>query len=393
MESSSSKIAVFTGSRADYGLLYWTMRGIQEHPSLDLQLIVSGMHLSPEFGHTVDEISNDAFHIDEKVEMLLASSTKVGVAKSIGVGIVSFADTLARLDPDCLVILGDRFEALAIAQTATVLGIPIAHIHGGELTEGALDDPIRHSITKMSHLHFTSAEDYKKRVIQMGENPSRVFNVGAPGIENIRRTQLLTKTELEETLNFDFGEAPLLVTYHPVTMQEDGGLVEYENLLVALEERLADHQIVLTYPNADAQGALLASLLEGFASKHPARIFLAKSLGRISYLSLMNISAAVIGNSSSGVIEAPAIGVPTVDIGSRQNGRIRPSSVIIAEGDLDSIRSALATALTDTHRQISRTYAHPFGDGTASEKIVSTIASTNFQEILRKKFFDLGGLE
>jgi UDP-hydrolysing UDP-N-acetyl-D-glucosamine 2-epimerase len=393
MQILSKKIAVFTGSRAEYGLLYWTMRGIQEHPSLDLQLIVSGMHLSSEFGNTVDEIYTDGFHVDEKVEMLLASTSKVGVAKSIGVGVISFADTLTRLNPDCLVILGDRFEALAIAQTATVLGIPTAHIHGGEITEGAVDDAIRHSITKMSHLHFTSAEEYRKRVIQMGEDPSRVFNVGAPGVENIRRTQLLTKSELEKTLNFDFGEAPLLVTYHPVTMQKDGGLVEYENLLVALEEKLVDHQIVVTYPNVDAQGAVFASLLEAFASKNPESIFLAKSLGRINYLSLMKISGAVVGNSSSGVIEAPAIGVPTVDIGARQNGRIRPSSVAHAESDLDSIRSALATALTDTHKQISRTTTNPFGDGTASEKIVSTIASTDFQKILQKKFFDLGTSE
>jgi len=393
MQTSSKKIALFTGSRAEYGLLYWTMTGIRDHPSLDLQLIVSGMHLSSEFGNTVDEIYTDGFHVDEKVEMLLASTSKVGVAKSIGMGVISFADTLTRLNPDCLVVLGDRFEAFAIAQTATVLGIPIAHIHGGEITEGAVDDAIRHSITKMSHLHFTSSEEYRKRVIQMGEDPSRVFNVGAPGVENIRRTQLLTKSELEKTLNFDFGEAPLLVTYHPVTMQKDGGLIEYQNLLVALEERLAERQIVVTYPNADAQGAVFASLLEAFASKNPESIFLAKSLGRINYLSLMKISGAVVGNSSSGVIEAPAIGVPTVDIGARQNGRIRPSSVAHAEGDLVSIRSALATALTDTHKQISRTTANPFGDGTTSEKIVSTIASTNLRKILQKRFFDFGASE
>jgi len=389
MQILSKKIAVFTGSRAEYGLLYWTMRGIQEHPSLDLQLIVSGMHLSSEFGNTVHEISQDGFQIDEKVEILLSSTSKVGVAKSIGVGVISFADTLTRLNPDCLVILGDRFEALAIAQTATVLGIPIAHIHGGELTEGLVDDAIRHSITKMAHLHFTSAEEYRKRVIQMGEDPSRVFNVGSPGVENIRRTKLLTRPQLEETLSFELGENPLLVTFHPVTLQRDGGLLELKNLLLALEELLPSHRVIFTHPNADAQGLFLASQIEAFVDSHPKETLLVKSLGQLRYLSLMNLACAVVGNSSSGLIEAPALGVPTINIGSRQSGRLRSKSVVDVSGSVSSIRSALSEAIADPSRKAARATENTFGAGTTAAQIVKVLESADFSMILQKRFFDL----
>lgn len=384
------KIAVFTGTRAEYGLLYWLMKGIQQDDELELQLIVSGMHLSPEFGFTLDAIEADGFHVDEKVEMLLSSSTGVGVAKSMGLGIIGFADTLARLKPDCLVILGDRFEALAVAQTATVLQIPIAHLHGGELTEGLIDEAIRHAITKMAQLHFTSTEVYRKRVIQLGEHPSRVFNVGAPAIENIRRLQLFTSKELEDSLGFSLGQKPLLVTYHPVTLAGEGGIESLQSLLTAFEDYVDRHQIVITFPNADTHGREFIPYLQAFAAKYPDRVLLTQSLGQLRYLSLMKISGAVVGNSSSGLLEAPGFGTPTVDIGMRQQGRLKPGSVIECEDDIDAIRHGLSKALSEAHRDKSKSVENPYGDGHVAEKIVSVLKECDLSSLIFKKFYDVG---
>lgn len=353
------KVAVFTGTRAEYGLLYWLMRGIQGDQSLKLQVIVSGTHLLPEFGETVRAIEEDGFTIDARVDMLLSSSSGVGIAKSIGVGTLGFADVLDRLKPDCVVVLGDRFEALAIAQTAMVMKIPLAHIHGGELTEGLIDEAIRHSITKMAHLHFTSTEVYRKRVIQLGEQPDRVFNVGAPALENIRRLPLLGQTELEDSLGFELGADPLLVTYHPVTLKQGGGIESLRDLLSALDEEVQRRKIVITFPNADTHGRDLIPLLHEFTNKHAGRVLLAQSLGQIRYLSLMKVAGAVVGNSSSGLLEAPALGVPTVDIGIRQQGRIKPETVVSSEDDLDSIRRAFSRALSPEHREMCRAAGNP----------------------------------
>jgi len=383
------KIAVFTGTRAEYGLLYWLMKEIDQDSDLELRLIVSGMHLSPEFGHTIDAIQSDGFEVHEKVEMLLSSSTGVGIAKSMGLGVIGFADALDHLNPDCLVVLGDRFEALAIAQTATVMQIPLAHLHGGELTEGLIDEAIRHSITKMSHLHFTSTDVYRKRVIQLGESPDLVMNVGAPAIENVRRFKLLSKPELEESLNFDLGEKPLLVTYHPVTLKEEGGIDSLKNLLSAIEDRVARHQIIITFPNADTHGRDLIPLLQVFAGKYPRQVLLTQSLGQLRYLSLMKLSGAVVGNSSSGLLEAPAFGVPTVDIGIRQKGRLKPASVIETDDDLESIRGALSKSLSDAHQNLSKTVSNPYGDGFVTKKIISILKRTDFNSLLVKKFHDL----
>jgi len=383
------RIAVFTGTRAEYGLLYWLMKDIIKDESLELQLIVSGMHLSPEFGETVTAIEQDGFSINARVEMLLSSGTGVGIAKSMGVGTIGFADALDRLRPDWLVVLGDRFEALAIAQTAMVMQVPLAHIHGGELTEGLIDEAIRHAITKMAQLHFTSTEKYRSRVIQLGEQPDKVFNVGAPAIENIRRLQLLDQKELEHSLNFKLGERPLLVTYHPITLREGGGIESLRNLLTALAELLPDTKIVLTFPNADAHGRELIPVLQSFAKKYPESVLLTTSLGQIRYLSLMKICGAVVGNSSSGLLEAPAMGVPTVDIGIRQRGRLKPESVIQTEDGLEAIRRALKTALSPNHRKKCTQAANPYGDGNVAEKIINSLRSVSGKESLFKAFYDL----
>ena len=383
------KIAVFTGTRAEYGLLYWLMRGIHEDDALELQVIVSGMHLLPEFGETVKAIEQDGFSIDARVDMLLSSSSGVGIAKSMGVGTLGFADALDRLAPDCVVVLGDRFEALSIAQAAMVMQIPLAHIHGGELTEGLIDEAIRHSITKMAHLHFTSTEIYRKRVIQLGEQPDRVFNSGAPALENIRRLELLAQPQLKKSLEFELEAGPLLVTYHPVTLKEGGGIESLRNLLKALEEHVKHRKIVITFPNADTHGRYLIPLLQSFAETHAGRVLLAQSLGQIRYLSLVKLAGAVVGNSSSGLLEAPALGVPTVDIGIRQQGSIKPETVVSSEDDLESIKRALNYALSEEHNKVCQSAGNPYGDGFVTDKILPVLKAREKSGLLFKSFYNV----
>jgi len=384
------KIAVFTGTRAEYGLLYWLMKEIEQDQELELQVIVSGMHLSHEFGYTVDSIEDDGFRIHERVEMLLSSSSGVGIAKSLGLGVIGFADALYRLQPDCLVILGDRFEALSIAQTAMVLQIPIVHLHGGELTEGVIDEAIRHSITKMAHLHFTSAEVYRNRVIQLGESPETVFNVGAPAIENVNRLELLSQKELEDSLGFELGNRPLLVTYHPVTLKEGGGIDALRNLLEALGTLDPAQKIVITSPNADTNGRELIALLQSFSATNRKQVLFTQSLGQLRYLSLMKICGAVIGNSSSGLIEAPLLGVPTIDIGIRQKGRFKPGSVIESGDKLEEIKDALAMALSPNHLRTCEAGTKQLGEGNLSQKIVRILKDSDLPSLIMKKFYDLG---
>lgn len=380
------RIAVFTGTRAEYGLLYWLMKDIQASDKLELQVIVSAMHLSPEFGLTWKQIEADGFPVDARVEMLLSSDTPVGVVKSIGLGTIGFADALDRLRPDLLVVLGDRFEALAIVQSALVMRIPVAHLHGGEITEGAYDDAIRHAITKMASLHFTATEAYRRRVIQLGEAPDKVFNVGAVGLDHLRRNPPMGAVELSSSLGFELKQPYLIVTYHPVTLAQEDPELTFRALLAALDCH-PDHQVILTYPNADNGGRALIPLLEEYARRQPGRVLAIPSLGFRRYLGALSRAAAMIGNSSSGIIEAPAFGVPTVNIGARQQGRLAAASVLHCAPETGAIRRAIATALTPEFAVACRKVENPYGQGDAAGQIVRVLEDHPVDFI--KHFHDL----
>lgn len=380
------KVAVFTGTRAEYGLLYWLMKDIQANLHLELQVIVSGMHLSPEFGETWKQIQLDGFSIDAKVEMLLSSDTPVGVVKSMGVGALGFADSLDRLRPDMLVVLGDRFEALAIVQAALIMRIPVAHLHGGEITEGAYDDAIRHAISKMANLHFVAAEAYRRRVIQMGESPERVFNVGAIGLDHVRRSPKMDLQELAESLGFALRSPYLLVTYHPVTSLDEDPQQSFNALLEALD-KFPEQQVILTYPNADNGGRAIIPPLEAYAQRQPERVLAIPSLGFRRYLSAVSMASAVVGNSSSGIIEVPAFGIPTVNIGVRQKGRLAADSVLHCEPNAEAIERALHQALSYEFAEISKKTVNPYGQGSVAEAIVSVLE--HFDGALHKSFHDL----
>lgn len=382
----TKKIAVFTGTRAEYGLLYWLIKDIQSDPELTLQLLVSGMHLSSEFGETYKQIEQDGFTIDEKIEILLSSDTAVGTAKSMGLGVLGFTDALSRLKPDALVILGDRFEALAAAQTAMIMRIPIMHLHGGEITEGAYDDAIRHAITKLSYLHGTSTEEYRKRVIQLGEAPERVKNIGAIGLDHLARSDFMSVNEIGNSLSFNLKQPYFLVTYHPVTLGEEPPEQSFFALLDALDE-FKDHQIILTYPNADDGGRRIIPILENYAKQHPNRVCAIPSLGQKRYLSTVKNAAVVIGNSSSGIIEVPAFNVPTVNIGVRQKGRLAAKSVLNCVATKAAISAAITTAVTGSYKIPGETIINPYGAGNASAQAIQMLKSLEFEP--SKPFYDL----
>ncbi|MDH6371048.1 UDP-N-acetylglucosamine 2-epimerase (non-hydrolyzing) [Paenibacillus sp. PastF-3] len=372
------KICVVTGTRSEYGLLYWLMKEIHSDAELELQLVVTGMHLSPEFGLTYKQIEEDGFKIDKKVEILLSSDTSVGVVKSIGIATIGFADVLDQLKPDLIVILGDRFEMLAVSQAALIIGIPIAHLHGGELTFGAFDDSIRHSITKLATWHFTSTEEHKQRVIQLGESPDRVWNVGALGIENILKVPLLSKDELYNQLSLDKKKSLLLITYHPETHGDRDGI---HPLLRALSE-YSNVNLLFTKANADNGGRYINEEIEKY-TKQNETAFLFDSLGQLRYLSAVKHADSVIGNSSSGLIEVPYLQTPTVNCGNRQVGRQRPSSVFDVELDEKSIKNGIEQAL-----QYAGPYEQIFGDGNASRKIVEILKEIP-SYLIQKEFYDL----
>lgn len=381
------KICVVTGTRAEYGLLRWAMEGIRQSPELKLQLVVTGMHLSPEFGLTVDAIESDGFTIDRKIEMLLSSDTAVGVTKSMGLGMIGFADALAVLQPDLMLVLGDRYEIFAVAASAMIARIPIAHLHGGETTEGAFDEAIRHSISKMSHLHFVAAEKYRRRVIQLGEQPEHVFTVGGLGIDNILRLKLLTREELEEALNFRLEKRNLLITYHPVTLEQNTSAQQMDELLAALAE-LKDTGKIFTMPNADTDGRVLFEKIKGFCAEHPqARVF--TSLGQLRYLSCVQHVDGVVGNSSSGLTEVPSFKKGTINIGDRQRGRLKAASVIDCEPSRDPIRKAVTQLYSTEYQKLLETVENPYGKGGAAKKIVRILESTSVNDLLKKSFFDL----
>ena len=382
----SRKICVVTGTRAEFGLLRLLMEDIHTELGIELQVIATGMHLSPEFGLTYREIEQAGFSIDAKIEMLLSADTASSITKSMGLGMIGFADVYARLAPDIVVILGDRFEMFSAAAAALIAGIPIAHIHGGETTEGAFDEAIRHSITKMSHLHFVAAEDYQRRVIQLGEHPERVFLVGGLGIDAIKHIKLLDREAVEASINFQLGPRNLLVTFHPVTLEGQSSGQQMAELLAALSE-LDDTHLIFTMPNADTGGRELAGMLDTFVATHPnARVY--ESLGQLRYLSCMKFVDGVIGNSSSGLAEAPSMGVGTIDIGNRQKGRLSASSVIHCESDRQNIRDALIKLYSPMFRSTLAETINPYGRGGASKKIVQVLANHCLNKLLKKSFFN-----
>lgn len=380
------KIAVFTGTRAEYGLLYWLLKDIKADEELNLQLLVSGTHLSPEFGNTYREIEQDGFTIDEKVEILLSSDTAVGVAKSMGLGVLGFTDALYRLQPDTLVILGDRFEALAAAQTAMILRIPVVHLHGGEITEGAYDDAIRHAITKLSYMHCTSTNEYRNRVIQLGEAPERVKNVGAIGLDHLARSHFMSVHELSKSLSFSFTQPFLLVTYHPVTLADEEPVISFQALLDSLDE-FPEYQVILTYPNADDCGRSIIPLLENYAKSNPNRVLAIPSLGQTRYLSAVKHSAAVIGNSSSGIIEVPSFDVATINIGLRQKGRLSAKSVIHCEPSKKAIVDAIDLGIKKAYKINDDVIFNPYGQGDASGQIITLLKELNVSPL--KSFYNL----
>lgn len=381
------KICVFTGTRADYGLLFWLLRGLEKDNRAQLQLFVSGMHLSDRYGKTVDTIQQDGFSISERVDIELNDDSAVGIAHSVALGVERFANALERLKPDILVVLGDRFEVLAVAEAAMFCRIPIAHIHGGESSEGAIDEAIRHSVSKMSHLHFVSAELHRRRVIQLGESPERVFNVGATGLDNIQNLKLLTRVQLEDSIHFSLGEQFFIVTYHPATLSHEDPVDAQERLLDALDS-FPSYKILFTAPNADSNGSRLMDALEDHVKRNAQRAVLVKSLGQVRYLSAVKNAAAVVGNSSSGIIEAPALATPTVNIGDRQRGRLRASSVIDCGEDRDDIINAIKQSLSEPFRSKLGKIESPYGSAGAADKIREKLLETSLEGILFKKFFD-----
>ena len=381
------KICVITGTRAEYGLLRWVMQGIKDDSELTLQIIATGMHLAPEFGMTYREIENDGFQIDCKVEMLTSYDTPVGIAKSMGQGMIGFADALHKLQPDLIVVLGDRFEIFSAVSAALVARIPIAHLHGGEATEGAFDEALRHSITKMSHLHFVAAEEYRKRVIQLGEQPDKVFLVGGLGIDNIKRLKLLNRTELEASIEFRLGPKNLLVTFHPVTLEAATATNQMKDLLSVLAD-LQDTKLIFTFPNADTDGRALIQMVERFVDQHEnARAY--PSLGQLRYLSCIAQVDGVIGNSSSGLTEVPSFHKGTVNIGDRQRGRLQAASVIQCEPTRQGIASAIERLYSNKFQATLPQVCNPYGSGGASDKVISTIKSYPLESIIKKQFYDL----
>jgi GDP/UDP-N,N'-diacetylbacillosamine 2-epimerase (hydrolysing) len=383
----SRTICVITGTRAEYGLLRWVMQGIKDDHELVLQIVATGMHLSPEFGLTYREIEQDGFQIDRKVEMLISTDTSVGIAKSMGLGLIGFADALNELRPDLIVVLGDRFEIFAAVAAALVARIPVAHLSGGETTEGAFDEALRHSITKMSHLHFVAAAEYRRRVIQLGEQPERVFLVGGLGIDSIKRLKLLDRAELEALLDFKLGRKSLLITFHPVTLETATAADQMAELLAALAE-LQDTQLIFTMPNADTDGRALVKMVDQFVALHAnARAY--TSLGQLRYLSCVAHVDGVVGNSSSGLAEVPSFRKGTINIGDRQRGRLQAASVINCEPTGQSIAAALQRLYSADFQSSLSQVRNPYGEGGATEKVVEIIKHYAIDGIAKKAFYDL----
>ena len=380
------KVCVVTGSRADYGLLRWVIEGINNSSKLELQLVVTGMHLSPEFGLTWREIESDGFRIHKRVETLLSSDTPVGIAKSVGLGIVGFADAYSDLQPDLVLVLGDRYEIFAAVAAALPACIPIVHLHGGETTEGAIDEAMRHSITKMSHLHFVATGESRRRVLQLGESPEHIFLVGGLGVDSILRLPLLPKAELETVLDFKFAKRNLLVTFHPTTLEPGASSRQMSEILTALD-RLLETNLIFTMPNSDTEGRALISMIDDFVRSHPnASAF--DSLGQLRYLSCVNQVDGVVGNSSSGLLEVPSFKKGTIDIGDRQKGRERATSVIHCEPEMGEILNAFSLLYSSDFQATLAETQNPYGNGGASEVIVEQLEMMDLDGLLGKAFIN-----
>lgn len=382
-------ISILTATRAEYGLLKPIIKKLSDIDEFDIRVVVTGMHLSSEFGFTYKEIENDGFIIDKKIDILLSSDSSVSVSKSMGLAIISFADYFSFLKPDLLLVLGDRYETLAVAIAAMNERIPIAHIHGGEKTEGAIDDAIRHAITKLSYIHFTSTDEYKKRVIQLGENPDRVYKVGAIGVENILKEKLLTKKELLNYFKIDESKPYAIATFHPVTLETDTAKKQVVELLEVCKE-YKNINFIFTKSNADENGRILNNIIEDYELKND-NIKLFSSLGMIRYLSAIKYSFMVIGNSSSGLLEAPTFKVPTINIGDRQKGRIKADSVIDCTPDRISIKNAIKKAMSMEFKQVLKNTVNPYEDVNTSDKIIEVIKKYMLKEKieLKKTFYDM----
>jgi UDP-hydrolysing UDP-N-acetyl-D-glucosamine 2-epimerase len=384
------KICIVTGSRAEYGLLHCLMQEIRNDPALSLQLIVTGMHLSPEFGLTHRVIEEDGFVINEKVEMLLSGDSPVAIAKSMGLGVIGFADALARLKPDIMVVLGDRYEIFAACTAALPARIPVAHIHGGETTEGVIDEAIRHAITKMAHLHFAATVPYGNRIIQMGEQPARVFCFGAPGLDAIRRFKLLGRREFEQSIGFELGAKNILITFHPVTLEENSSGPQFRELLKALT-RLTETKFIFTKPNADTDGRIIINMINDFVRENRGKAISFDSLGQSNYLSALTHVDMVVGNSSSGLTEAPSFKIPAVDIGNRQKGRMRAQTVIHCDTKEKDILDAIERGFSKGFRDSIKGAVNPYGEGGASRRIKNTLKKIKLgEQLIKKEFYDSG---
>lgn len=377
---------MFTSTRADYGILYPLLKSLQGEPELQLKILASGTHLSKRFGNTYQEIETDGFAIDAKVDILFQDNSQYGIVKNLALAIDKYNDQLVRIKPDLLILLGDRYEALAMAQCAYIHHIPVLHLHGGEVTSGAYDDGFRHSITKLSHYHCVANETYRQRVIQLGEAPDRVFNTGALGIDHIKQQPLVSALELSGVFDFDFSTPFFLITYHPETLSGDSPLQAIEALMTVLSV-YPDKNMVITYPNVDHGGQIIIDRLKAFSQANNDRVLLVESLGHRYYHSVVKLSELVIGNSSSGIIEVPALGVPTINIGARQQGRLRAKSVIDTPLDSASIKQAIELGLSTEFRQDKSRYNNPYGDGYAAKKIIKIIRTMNPSKM--KVFYDI----
>lgn len=382
----SRKICLITGSRADYGHMQWLARDIADDANLELQILVTGSHLSPRFGETYREIEADGFVISAKVP-LPDGDMSLDVARAVGAATTGLAEALERLDPDIVVILGDRYEMLAAASAALILRIPVAHLHGGEVTEGAFDESIRHAITKMSHLHFTAAEPYARRVRQMGEAPERVFQFGTPGLDALIRSEMMSRQELSASLGFDLVQRFIMISYHPVTLSNAAPAVAVKEMLAALDA-FADYRVVISGVNADTGNSEIAAVVQRFAANNEGRALFVDSLGHRRYLSALNFAETLIGNSSSGIVEAPSVGTPSVNIGDRQKGRLRAASVIDCGESRLEIEDAITRALDPDFLKTAWQVEPPYGRSGASVKIKNVLATVSLENIITKPFHD-----